>query len=215
MAVVLQNFPIAYVSTPKVASSSIKMMLYELDTGDKWCDLVDRGGARIGIHRWRGHAPNTPLPSLSGYFKFCVVRDPVQRLISAYRNRVVRQRQLHKVDPLVMSRLGLSPDPSLAEFVGQLASYQEASPDILHHTSKQVRFIGRDLSVYSRVFQFEDFDDLEEEVARIAGRLVNLPHRAKSTESTGSISNDLLTPIIAAYRDDYALLEGVYVPPVT
>lgn len=79
-----------YIETPKVACSTVKATLHAIATGEKSTDTF------AGIHQRR----RSPLPSFqeveniedelarTDQFRFCFVRNPYTRTLSAYRDKI-------------------------------------------------------------------------------------------------------------------------------
>src|SRR5687768_11430910 len=97
MAIVLEQLGLAYYPTPKVASTSLKMALYELTHGERWVNYKDETGFWWHIHNgWFREEP-TPfavVPNGKALFKFAAIRDPIARFLSAFGNRVHFHKEL-------------------------------------------------------------------------------------------------------------------------
>jgi tetratricopeptide (TPR) repeat protein len=104
------------------------------------------------------------------YFRFVVLRDPLQRLVSAYLNRIVRSRNdLEPYDALQISRtirdaqtrLGIPHDLersiSFEEFVRYVSTAQDVECD--RHWMRQVDLVGSDLSVFQHVGKVDRIDE--------------------------------------------------------
>jgi hypothetical protein len=100
----------AYVSTPKVASSSLLMTLQRLEREDPQFTHAPISG----VHE-RRLSPLLAPADIEGFtlnstklFKFCIVRNPVDRVLSAFLDKVASPNG--GLQPMVSATLGLSSD---------------------------------------------------------------------------------------------------------
>lgn len=93
-AVLLEAYNAVYIEVPKVACSSIKIALASL----LGIDLDALGG---NPHEVDFPAPRTLAgPGLyAGLFTFAFVRNPWDRLVSCYRDKIMGEVRLHAVSP--------------------------------------------------------------------------------------------------------------------
>jgi hypothetical protein len=215
MPLINDEFRLAYFSIPKVASTSLKQVFYELDTGQKF----SRGGkdqphihtlyparvlARNDFKRTRNH------------WKFTVFRDPVKRIISAYSNRVVHQNVLENqrfAKPRAAA-LGLNMRPDLEEFCLKLDRYRLLSRTMRHHTRPYEKFVGPDLSRLDAVYAIENLDGLAAELSERTAKTITFPRR--QTGGPKFSINDLTPAALTALNEftapDYRLMGGLYQP---
>ena len=218
MPVILKQYNIAYFPVPKVACSSIKHLLFFLEHGKNFEKYVDGAGRKHNIH-------NSVYPTLNTWeddwvgaanmHRIAVVRDPVDRFISAYRSRVVHFNELSEasIDAAKAALLGLTPDPSLDQFIDNLDLYRVLSGSIKHHTDPQSFFLGHTLEYFDRVYKFEELHELESDLRERARVQVALPHLVKGPiGEKPSISAKRVRKIIEFYSGDYALVKGYYSP---
>jgi hypothetical protein len=214
-ALVLEKYPIAYVFTPKVGSTSIKHALYQLEHGRPWEKGTLRNGRPIYVHSWRGIDPRRPIERLEGYFRFCVVRDPIERLLSAYSNRVWR-RSLPSLDSEAAVAKGLTQRPDLSFFIANLEAYRQHSRAIRRHTIPQIGCIGTDLSVYDRVFRLDELHLLPDVIERATGARIELEHHQRSSRPrNATLSPTEIGKLTEFYRKDYEVLAAFFQPPPT
>jgi tetratricopeptide (TPR) repeat protein len=106
----------------------------------------------------------------SEYFRFVVLREPLRRLLSAYLNRMVRNRhepesfttlQIERTVREAQESLGIPHDParsiSFEEFVRYVSGAQNVQCDV--HWMPQVCLVGNDLSVFGHVGKVERMDE--------------------------------------------------------
>ena len=182
MAVVCHKHQLLYVPVPKNACSSIKSLMFELENGFKFSP-VDQDGKKITSihqvyfsHKFSFERVKSLVPEWRSYFKFCVVRDPLRRFVSAYRNRVLFHGELSE-RALAASRISSSmllPNPPIEYFVEHLSLYRIASWSMMHHTDPQVDFLGDWLDFYDYICPFEELSVLSDQLSLRIGRAISL-----------------------------------------
>ncbi len=222
MVIAVDAFKIAYMALPKAACSSVKEALARLDpavripptdqiTPYTWHDTYPT--KRFRPHRWEPY-------ETSEWFRFCVVRDPVQRLLSVYTNRVLQFNELKNSRKIREGRdylpddLPADPDPDF--FFQHLEHYKRGSSVIKHHALGAWLFIGPAPLRYDRVYKVEDLAELEADLSARSGRPVAM--RRRNTSAQRLTLDDLRPETIDALRPflrrEYAHLSEFYDNPL-
>lgn len=142
--------------------------------------------------RFSQEIPEVTLREVEGKEKFCVVRDPIERFISAYCDRVLRYRQ-HEMECF----------PTLASLISNIRHLQ-GFKTLEHHIRPLVTLYGSDTGYYDRIFRFNEIGELKKYLEEKMG--VQLPDlRLQSCER---IEKPVLTSEDEAvlrdfYREDY------------
>ena len=122
--IIIHPLKIAFQNTPKVATTSIFNWIYTLLYKKEFEGKKEKG---TYIHGWFKSQNNEIIENVAlnefkcpeGYLSFCLIRDPVKRLLSAYSNRVLYHNELvllsPKASPIIDS--GLAIRPSLGCFI--------------------------------------------------------------------------------------------------
>jgi hypothetical protein len=168
-AILVPELKLGFVPTPKVANRSMKIAI----------------ASHIGM-QWRGdihHAPwhFTPLALLkdNDYFRFGFVRNPLDRLLSCYAQKIVYYERELGMQPLLW-RYGkaFDKDLSFAEFVEAVARIPDRVSDI-HFRSQHTFLYHRGKLMVDFVGHFEqleqDWNFLREKFG-----LPELPHQNRS-----------------------------------
>ena len=150
------------------------------------------------------HASNLLYPSraYSGYFKFAFVRNPWDRLVSAWQSKFVE------------GPYGSHAPRGVAEDFGRFVEYVE-SQDIERcdrHWRLQSSLI--DLNSLTFLGRFESFEeDLTHVCSQIGIQVLEMPHRAASTRQTLSAyyTDELVERVGRVYARDVRLFG--YSPP--
>lgn len=218
MPVIVPELKIAYFALPKAASTSVKLALWHAVTGSPW------SGTHEEIHAQYRIYPLKPddMDGLDDYFKFTVIRDPIDRLLSAYHNRVWQHHDLEIRRPKSLLRKldwrlrfpWFQPYPEPDYFFNHLDGYQERSYSVWHHTISATRFIGSDLDWFDNVYRIEDLGWLEAELKNRSGHDVPLRERQNSGQglSFSALKADTRDFLLRYTASDYALLGGNYTP---
>lgn len=157
-----------------------------------------------------------PIQFIEAKYRLLAVRDPIQRLVSAYRNRVHKHRELSSDKAgKALASLGLDADPSLTQFVDQLEMYQQVVGSIFHHTRPMVDFVGNDASCFTLVCDIKDCDRLADFTNGLMGTSVKLGRH--QTEGSGDSVSDLGSAqrekLLDYYREDYKAFGSILLTP--
>jgi len=214
----VKKHKIAFVAIPKVACSSIKHLFFELEN-DTSFTLFRANGRAYNVHNFypsRYFRRDYDPEDFADCFRFVVLRDPVQRFLSCYSNRVLTHRNLARwALPDGANEAGATPDPDLSGFVARLDLYRKWSKHIRHHTDRAVDFTGPDLSWFDAVYPIERMDDCAARLSEICARPIVMPHRQAGDRkfTIADLSPAELDKIVAFYRADYDLMADYYSPP--
>jgi len=217
MSAFLSKHNLAYISAPKCACTSIKETLFRIENGVDCNFPRNKDGHLYIAYNGRKHFIHSFYPTVPFHKHvlnaheatrfFCVVRDPISRVRSCHRNRVLKHREL-SAEALASETLALPADPDLNSFVEALESYRQVY-SIRHHTRPLVDFLGDNPAFYDRIFPMRNLDQLSAYLEHHTGVSVPLPHR-QSTDRTRSPACDDLSPgnvrkIEKLFAKDYAV----------
>jgi hypothetical protein len=174
---------IAYSPLPKAGCSSVKEALARIDPA-----VTLPSEQEIDRHTWHRIYPTARFRPhrwnlVRGYWRFCVVRDPVKRLLSVYTNRVREFGDLRNSIKLRTGRHGfghLSREPDPDFFFQNLDAYRHASSSVKHHAMAAWLFLGPDLTRYDAIYRTEDMQGLAKDLSVRTGRPVTLRRRNRS-----------------------------------
>ncbi|WP_299411958.1 sulfotransferase family 2 domain-containing protein [Acaryochloris sp. IP29b_bin.148] len=195
---------IAYWPVPKNACTSLKYAFYALRTGQEFIPLKVGHRYVYHIHRIFPSRPFKAIALASDWIKLAIVRDPLDRLVSSYCNRVMYHSDLARYQ-LQLQAKNLKRCPSFPEFVENLDTYRSISKSIQYHTDPQVRFLGDDPSYFDIVISVKELQNLPN---RLGLTLLSLPQkqdggREYKDAAIGSIDSTLKAKILSDYREDY------------
>ena len=203
-----KQYQLAYFPIPKSACTSISQMLYQVinDT-----PFVDDGSdeALLNIHDYFDAGfSELSLDEYKNYFKFTVVRDPIERFISAYRNRIIYHGDLDDV----LASMELSDRPSINEFAMDLESHISRCLSVELHFQPVHFRLGSDLSILDKVFPIEEINKVATLISKAIGRNIVLPHvqTGGPKYTVHDLSSNVLEKLIGFYQKDYELLTPYY-----
>lgn len=222
MTVISHRLRLAYEPIPKNACTSAKSMLFWADTGRRYDPRQQCQGKYIEIHNlYPSIADGGRVEDwLAHYDRVVILRDPIARFISGFRNRILHFRDIESHaarDAKVSARLlqsGLPAVPDVNIFAEHLAAYMEISGIVWHHFVPQIKFVDKIRSAISHAF---DVDRLGEFRSYLAGRsgieidLLALQTAGRKVE-VAEIDTKNLAGIRNYYAEDYRLLDGFGIP---
>lgn len=178
-------------------------MAFELEN-DRPFEPFEAQGRGFHVHRFYPTRAFVPPDRDRYQHVLAFVREPLDRLVSVYRNRVIYRRLASEKDWGRAADAGLPPRPSFSQFVKYLDDYRSHIKEINHHAAPQVDFLGRETDLFDRFFSAETLSEFEEYIGKLAGRDVSLPHEQRSAKKA-NINIDPRTRSLACelYREDY------------
>lgn len=209
MVVTVNNIRIAYFPVPKVANTSMKHLLHKIKTGGRFVARTDEEtGAVLHIHKeYKTPKFSTIKPDdYLDLFRIAIVRDPIDRVVSAWRNRVMHHRELEgKVSSERLAALGLSTSPDLSLFVERLEDYRKANKSIAIHTDSLTEFLGEDSRYYNLIFNMADSAQIETFFSALTGKNIKLPRKQTGgpPANRDELSGALVRKLEDIYRRDY------------
>lgn len=138
------------------------------------------------------------------WLKVLIVREPLQRLVSCYKNRVLFSKDLFKsADRL--SKVGLPVNPSWEVFIDNFERYRSLSPSINHHSAPIVDFAGYNPDFYDLILNISELDKLLSVVSDRSHCHIEMPHKqiGGSEIDIGGISEKAKEKIHRFYAKDY------------
>ena len=156
---------LGYVNIPKNACTSAINTLYIVDHGKPYSKDENEGRFIHDFNRQN----KKDIDSCK--YRILIIRDPLSRLVSAYRNRSVHHNETdqRRVDKWI-NNPEIPAKPDLHQFIRHFAEYRKI-PNIGHHTKPQHEFLdGNDLSYFTHVFQVEALGEFFAFIGELAGK---------------------------------------------
>ncbi|MDO6585463.1 sulfotransferase family 2 domain-containing protein [Salipiger sp. 1_MG-2023] len=215
MVIAIDAHRIAYMALPKAGCSTVKAALAQIDPAValppepaevmQWHQIYPT--RRFRPHRWEAYD--------HGWWRFCVVRDPLRRMLSAYVNRVVELGELRNSRKLLRGRVDLPMDPDPDFFFCNIAAYMDAASAIRHHMLPAWLFLGPDLARYDQIYRTAELAQLGRDLSARTGLRVDIRHENSSCLRLGL--DDLRPDTQAALRErlapEYLYFSGMFDNP--
>ena len=167
---VIDQFSLGVSLFPKTGSTSFKHFLFEAEHGRAFKNQKENKH----IHNWAKKNRIAPLKDCK--FRLILIRDPIERFISCYNNKVIQARLLDNRDigPLSLANAEREfPYPSFDEFVDNFPEIRKL-PVFNHHTKPISEFLGtRNLDFFTEVFTFDQIDNLAERINQITNNEID------------------------------------------
>ena len=220
MAIFLKKHKIAYYPIPKVACTTLKDFFFRIENERKndagvnnnYVYPIEISGKRISVHDLYPSVTfaETHSADYYDYLKFAVVRHPVERLLSCYRSRVVRYKELSSsYIEQHCPELPAKPDPTFEEFVYNLDVYRRIHT-IKHHTDPIVDWLGHDPNFYEKIYKFHELAEFAKLVNEMTGSDAKLNHLQLAQSEQPQVNQGLRAAIERIYKLDFEIYGSVF-----
>lgn len=216
MVVTIDRLKVAYFPVPKAANTSMKHLIHGINTGGKFKTRLDDSTGRLHhIHReYKTPKFSTISPEkYRKFFKVAIVRDPVERIVSAWRNRVVHHKELEDAKSArSIEALGLPHEPSLTEFVDHLEEYRKINRSISVHTAPLTDFLGSSREYYDLIFDISESRQIEIFFSTLTGEKKELPRKQMGgpPAERRELPGELIQKLERTYEADYRVFGGAF-----
>ncbi len=228
MAVVSQVLSAVYFDITKVGSSSLKETLWELEHGEPF---KGRGIKRVvnnlhwrlarakliqprNIHEQDGYRTQIFSKAVvpEDYVTFTLVRDPVARIKSAWRDKVHRNQFRWRNEEMDIENEGLPLDPTFGEFIDHFYEYRAVSRPVRVHTTPYSWHLGDDIHLFDHVFRLEAVEEMNAFLSERLGKPLPIHHVNKSElgQRDGKLTHRQIDALLNIAQADYDLLGGMY-----
>lgn len=206
--ITVKRFKLAYWPIPKNACTSMKEALYLLDTGRTF--EQDYQPQEFHIHHiYPASSDGGMYPKWVNdqYFKFIIVRDPLERFVSAFSNRIVYHGDLMKLK--MDEGLRKACEQDINEFAKRFGFFLRKSNSVLHHFQPQDRYVRNVIKHADMVADIKKIDQLVACVKKQAPEF-SMAHRqtgnAKESGSNIKLSGWNEFKLRKYYCKDYLML---------
>lgn len=206
MVEVIRSLSLAYVPIRKVGTTSIRKAFRALarETGDFEATYDRPMSAYV---RFRARDCRT----------FVVVRDPVERFLSAYANRIHHHDDISAgaVDRSIARMLGLPRRPDIEEFCDRFQLYCLSNDKLRRHFRLQKAYLGSDLDWFDHIYRLDETDRLAADLSEWSGQPVTFERLQTGGPKLrfGDVPAGAQRRILAITAPDYRLLSGYFAPP--
>ncbi len=208
MPVKIKGTKFVYFPVPKVACTSIKTGILQHNDPTKYATVID---PNVPLHVHMVYTSNRFKPWIArikwpNSEWFCMVRDPIKRAVSGYRNRILHQHDLEKTPIAEFEKADLSRDPDMNSFFCNLEAYSKLNDDVFHHFSPHCYFLGNKPERFAHIFKLSEMEKFTQLVAD-AGVALQIPHEQTGGPkvSVDDLSADARAALERFYAKDYRI----------
>ncbi len=166
-ALINQKYKIIYLPLAKNACTLfITMMIKNSSEWQRYQDFGDNIYAYSRRHDTQFGVPDFSYFSKNDYFKFTILRNPFNRLVSAYLDKIVKYNELEpfaqQVIRDIQNFLNINYNPAQSITFRQFILYLSETEDYLlnEHWRSQHTFLGREILELDYLGQFEELDSV-------------------------------------------------------
>ena len=190
----------AYYRAPKCGCSTITAWVTLLEEPTLYDDKIEwftqeryrRIFKYIDKNRYFGYYDTSNHP-----VRFCMVRDPVDRFLSGYTNRVVYHQDIQKEVKNI-------PVPNVDEFIERFDYFCDICPVVNNHFKSQVHFYKKDSKHFTHIFNFKQFNEVKVLLEQIGNiELPNLHLQRSKGLQKPVLSDSQVEWIKNKYKEDY------------
>ena len=206
MVEIVRSLSLAYVPIRKVGTTSIRKAFRALAKGPG-DHLATYDRPMSAYVRFRARGCRT----------FVVVRDPVERFLSAYANRIHHHEDIaaSRTHRAIATALGLSPRPDIEEFCARFRLYTLSNDKLRRHFRLQAAYLGDDLGWFDHVYPLAETDRLAADLSDWSGRRVTFERLQTGgpTLRFADVPAEAQRRILEITSPDYRLLSAHFTPP--
>jgi hypothetical protein len=201
-----ERLRIGYFPVAKAGSTSIKWMF--LQALELLAEMKKRGQ---DVHQYTyDHFTANPKNYPGESFIFAVVRDPIERFLSAYTNKIYYQptagwnnfqHQLFHEDDLGVNR-----------FIDNFGEVISNNSMAFNHFMPQCAILNEKTMNSARVYRMQDLQVLVRDISNFLGRKLTLPHRQTSGAASPlqQLHPKNFEKLIDIFSEDYHFLHEFY-----
>ncbi|MEX2478148.1 MAG: sulfotransferase family 2 domain-containing protein [Gracilimonas sp.] len=215
--IILKEQGLIYIPIPKNACSSMKDSLYLLEFGHEFDTNLPKLKQYKSHHdyflkRANAFTGKYQLNQKKDYTRIAIIREPIERFISCYRNRVIDLEDLaHDINELRIAGLEVKPD--INSFVKKLEVYRSVNKAINHHTTPQSNFLGHTIEYLDRIYTLADIEELQQLLQSYKPDLKFYKRKSGGTSvKLGELSRESLHKLFDFYAEDYNLFSKYFSP---
>ena len=170
---------LAYYPTPKVGCTTIKTIMMNLLGDNRYPHKDIQWPHDVYVH---------PRFDKKIDIRFCLVRDPVQRFLSGYVNRILFAKEI--------------PHLPIEEFIDDFENLKNKHWTVRHHFSPQTKSIGNDVKFYTHIFDISEMNCVFSLMSKFSGKEIK---PFKTQTSNGMKKPNITLEYVNKIKDMYAI----------
>lgn len=206
MVEIVRSKKLAYFPIRKVGGTSIRRALEQVSEGPH--DYIRTSARPLNAKHIR---------MTRGMHRIAIVRDPVERFLSAYSHRIHDTNDLDAQfqDRWITRLFGLPLRPDIDTFCRHFRTYYIINDKIRRHFRYQRIYLGPDLGFYQKIYRLKNLQELSDDLSEIAGKAIEIPHLMVSGRKLRfeDCSAYVQKFVLDHTRQDYDALSDYFTPP--
>ena len=200
---------IGYVDIPKCASTSMKELFLHLDYDENYLQSLPEKSTNHDFYQKRKKNID------DAEVKLLIIRDPVERFISAYHNRVWNHREItqDKINKLpYIDRFRLKPVPNIHHFIKYFEKYRKIKT-IHWHLRSITELTQNNIEYFTHIYKINQLDECMMLLSTLYGKEIAIQKLQKGKQSKptiGVLNKREIKKIIKLFECDYKLLKDYY-----
>lgn len=207
--ILAKNGHIGYIDIPKCASTSMKQVFLHLDYGENHLESLPN---KLTSHNfYQKRKKNIDRAEV----KLLIIRDPVERFVSAYHNRVWKHQEITQdvINKLpFVYRFRLKPFPNIHQFIKHFEKYRKI--DSIHwHLRSVTELTQNNIEYFTHIYKINQLDECMMLLSTLYGKEVAIRklQRGKQNKPTiGVLKEHEIKKVIKLFKSDYKLLKDYY-----
>lgn len=171
-----------YYLCPKNGCTSIANMLIQADGNIKLLDEEadnENGKEFKSTHHLADPSTNEDWAPCEAKIKLAVKRDPVERFISGFKNRILYHKDLIKTTHWLTGKFEnltshLPEVPSMDTFIENFDTYW-LNPWVAEHFQTQTHYLNKP-NDYTHIFDVSELDEVRKLLEELSGKTIVLPY---------------------------------------
>jgi Sulfotransferase family len=138
-----------------------------------------------------GRSFDMPVVPDNNKVRFCIVRDPVERFISGFANRVVREKE--------------TGDLTINGFIDNFDYYYWKFQNVESHFAPQTYTYGQDPNIYTNIYNIRQMPEVKKMLESYSGPLpdISINKTTDEVKQTLKLTDDQIALIKKKYAIDY------------
>lgn len=206
-ALVDDDKQLIYIPIPKCGSSTVKNLFSFCIHGETQAEFIHFHYTDL----YRIIDFSEILTKYKNYYKFTIVRDPIERLVSYYFKNIVSTKslQLEGCGKSVSNKLKVI--PSAYEFEKLFFEYRRVFRDFRHHTDPQYLYTGTDLGYFDKIYTMSEISEIRLLLSNYYKKDLDIKDSMKSLQNTDKEATyNELNRLRSFYTQDYKLFDQYF-----
>ena len=200
MPICFDSQKVCFFPIPKTASTSIKSMLFPNQDDPELLHKETRAVDFLTL-------TNRDHEKFSTWQKLAVIRDPIERVISCYRQKILNTGNLRKAFIEKGNVHTLSEAPDFNEYINRFDLYNSTSGMIRHHVRPTIFFLGKNPNYFTRIYKISEINLLEKHLQQTLNTQFNIKKKNNTSTNSDKIyfKREAFNKLKNIFKEDYEI----------